>query len=115
MFVGSVPVVDVLLVCFPYINWLYLVFVRNDQYVYHRNTDNEHKIQPINIGKINDQYVYHRNTDNEHNIQPINIGKTNGQYVYHRNSQVLRANASSPTIKYGISLSSPGRASAGGM
>jgi hypothetical protein len=30
-------------------------------------------------------------------------------------SQVLRANASSPTIKYGISLSSPGRASAGGM
>jgi hypothetical protein len=28
-------------------------------------------------------------------------------------SQVLRA--SSPTIKYGISLSSPGRASAGGM
>jgi hypothetical protein len=89
MFVVSVPVVDVLLVCFPNINWLYLVFVvsvpvvdvlfepinigkTNQQYVYHRNTDNEHKIQPINIGKTNKQYVYHRNTHNEHKIQPIN-------------------------------------------
>jgi len=30
-------------------------------------------------------------------------------------SQVLRAKASSPTINYGISLPSHGRASAGGM
>jgi uncharacterized membrane protein len=61
MFVVSVPVVDVLLVCFPNINWLYIAFVAS-------------------VPVVDVLLVCYRNTDNEHNIQPINIGKTNKQY-----------------------------------